>query len=111
MVAKKGIMSGLEDNLNSLENLVLKLESGQLSIDEAIEAYSSGMKLAAKCKKSLDEMTQKVTAARAEASKILGETSGDTPLSQDKEASDVNAQSLSEGNAEANRSQSDDILF
>ena len=62
MVAKKGIMSGLEDNLNSLENLVLKLESGQLSIDEAIEAYSSGMKLAAKCKKSLDEMTQKVTA-------------------------------------------------
>lgn len=75
MTEQKGSMSKLESNLNALENLVSKLESGQMSIDEAIEAYSSGMKLAASCKKSLEEMTQKVTHARQEASKILGQVS------------------------------------
>lgn len=72
-----GTMSSLEERLNALESLVSRLESGQMSIDTAIESYSQGMKLAASCKKSLDEMTQKVTLARKEAAKLMDEASDD----------------------------------
>ncbi len=81
----QGTMSSLEERLNALESLVSKLESGQMSIDTAIESYSQGMKLAASCKKSLDEMTQKVTLARKEAAKLMDEAS------DDKESSSVGA--------------------
>ncbi len=81
----QGTMSSLEERLNALESLVSKLESGQMSIDTAIESYSQGMKLAASCKKSLDEMTQKVTLARKEAAKLMDEAS------DDKESSSVDA--------------------
>ena len=94
MADTKGSMSTLESNLNALENLVSKLESGQMSIDDAIEAYSSGMKLAASCKKSLEEMTQKVTHARQEASKILGNTTDLADL--DEEASQNSDQNQSD---------------
>ena len=81
-----GTMSSLEDRLNSLEALVTKLESGQMSIDAAIESYTQGMKLAASCKKSLDEMTQKVTFARKEAAKLIGDVATDEVVNSSSKA-------------------------
>ncbi len=54
--------SNLEQSLNELEQIVSKLEQGQMTIDEAIAAYTKGMELAANCRKSLDEMSKKVAA-------------------------------------------------
>jgi exodeoxyribonuclease VII small subunit len=60
-------MTSLEDRLKKLEELTLKLEGGQLTMDEAITAYTEGMQLALSCRKTLDEMTQKVEMASAQA--------------------------------------------
>lgn len=63
----------LEECLGELERLVAALENGQMSIDEAIAAYGKGMELVLSCRKSLDEMTQKVTFARQKVQKQLEE--------------------------------------
>ena len=63
----------LEERLGELERLVAALENGQMSIDEAIAAYGQGMELVLSCRKSLDEMTQKVTFARQKVQKQLEE--------------------------------------
>ncbi len=55
-----GQMSNIENTLAQLEDITAKLESGSLSIDEAIDAYSKGMELALVCKKSLEDLKQKV---------------------------------------------------
>ncbi|MCI6796846.1 MAG: exodeoxyribonuclease VII small subunit [Succinatimonas sp.] len=87
--SKKGTMSSLEDGLNALESIVTKLESGQMNIDDAIASYTEGMKLAASCKKSLDEMTQKITSAKEEAAKIIG--TGDEELSTSEDDFSLNS--------------------
>lgn len=65
-------MSSLEDRLNELEKLTSSLENGQLNMDAAIAAYAKGMQLALSCKKTLDEMTQKVEQARAQTAQAQG---------------------------------------
>ena len=65
-------MSSLEDRLNELEKLTSSLENGQLNMDAEIAAYAKGMQLALSCKKTLDEMTQKVEQARAQAAQAQG---------------------------------------
>ena len=71
MAGKKDL--SLEERLSELEQLVAALENGQMSIDEAIAAYGKGMELVLSCRKSLDEMTQKVTFARQKVQKQLEE--------------------------------------
>ena len=66
-------MTSLEERLNTLEELTKKLENGNLSIDEAISVYSQGMELAVDCKKSLDNLTQKVETAKKNAQEALSE--------------------------------------
>ena len=66
-----GKMSSLEERLEALEQLTAKLESGQLSLDESIQAYTEGMKIALSCKKSLDDMTQKVETVKLNTQKML----------------------------------------
>lgn len=60
-------LKSLEENLNMLENLVRSLDDNSLKIDEVIERYSTGMKLAVECRKSLGEMNQRVSVVRQEA--------------------------------------------
>ncbi len=67
----KGKMSSLEERLGELEQLTARLESGELSLDESIQAYTEGMKIAVSCKKSLDEMSEKIAAVRVNTQKIL----------------------------------------
>ena len=76
----------LEERLGELERLVAALENGQMSIDEAIAAYGKGMELVLSCRKSLDEMTQKVTFARQKVQKQLeeaGQSKADASLPDD----------------------------
>ena len=66
-------MTSLEERLNTLDELTKKLEIGNLSIDEAISVYSQGMELAVDCKKSLDNLTQKVETAKKNAQEALSD--------------------------------------
>ncbi|MEJ2045672.1 MAG: exodeoxyribonuclease VII small subunit [Reinekea sp.] len=49
-----------EDNLSALEGIVDQLESGKLSLDEAMKAFEQGIKLTRECQESLVTAEQKV---------------------------------------------------
>ena len=46
--------------MNKLEELVKKLEEGNLDLDESIKIYSEAVKLKERCRKILDESERKV---------------------------------------------------
>ena len=52
--------ASFENNLKELENIVQKLESGDLGLDESLELYSKGVKLSSECKKQLETARQKI---------------------------------------------------
>ena len=47
-----------EENLENLENIVKKLENGDIPLDEAIEKFNEGMKLANECNKILEKANE-----------------------------------------------------
>lgn len=49
-----------EDNLARLESLVSQLESGDLSLDDAMKAFEQGIRLTRECQESLSTAEQKV---------------------------------------------------
>jgi exodeoxyribonuclease VII small subunit len=49
-----------EDDLSALENIVEQLESGDLSLDDAMKAFEAGVKLTNQCQKTLADAQQKV---------------------------------------------------
>ncbi|MDR1674132.1 MAG: exodeoxyribonuclease VII small subunit [Oscillospiraceae bacterium] len=53
---------GFEDKLKNLEMVTKLLEDGQLSLEEAVNAYSRGMKLAAQCKTEIEKAKIKLVA-------------------------------------------------
>lgn len=56
-----------EDKLNELEKMVIELENGDVSLDDAIEKYTKAMKLAKECSDKLKQAEKNV-------SKILTES-------------------------------------
>lgn len=54
----------LDSELNRLEELVKQLEDNTLTIDNAISIYTEGMHLAVNCRRSLNQLTQRVTEVR-----------------------------------------------
>lgn len=52
-----------EENLESLENIVKKLESGDIPLDDAIEKFNEGMNLANECNKILEKANETITKA------------------------------------------------
>lgn len=50
-----------EEAICELETIVKKLENGDLSLDESIEAFQKGIKLSKYCSKRLDEIERKIT--------------------------------------------------
>ena len=59
MEAKKE--KSFEENLEALEEIVKKLENGDIPLDEAIEKFNEGMVLAGKCNEILENATETVT--------------------------------------------------
>lgn len=60
-MAKKIDIKSFEKNLEKLEEVVSKLESDQLSLDESLKEFESGVKLYQVCKSTLEEAQKKVT--------------------------------------------------
>ncbi len=58
MSAKKSL--NLEKALVDLENLVEELESGELSLENAMKKFEEGIKLTRGCQTALKEAEQKV---------------------------------------------------
>jgi exodeoxyribonuclease VII small subunit len=50
-----------EQSINRLEEIVQKLESGKLSLEESIQLYSEGTKLSQDCKTALSQAKLTVT--------------------------------------------------
>lgn len=52
-----------EENLEELENIVKALENGDVPLDDAINKFNDGMKLAGECNKILENASDTITKA------------------------------------------------
>ena len=56
-----------EESMKALEDIVAKLENGDVPLDESLKLFEEGTKLAAFCSKALDPAEQKIlTLSQAE---------------------------------------------
>ncbi len=72
-----------EDNLKALEEVVRKMESGSLSLDEMIASFEEGRKLVATCQKDLDSIRlriEKVTASGVEPVAVVTNANGEADI-------------------------------
>jgi len=60
MENKEKVESSFENKIRELEDIVKELESGEVSLDDAIEKYTRAMKLAKECSDKLNKATEKV---------------------------------------------------
>ena len=49
-----------EKKLNRLEDIVNKMETGELSLDESLKSFEEGVKLSRECQQQLSQAEQKV---------------------------------------------------
>jgi len=56
----KEMKLSFEESLEELETLVEKLERGQLTLDESLETFERGMKLARLCSQKLTKADSKI---------------------------------------------------
>ena len=61
MGAKKEEEKTFEENLNELEEIVKKLETGTVPLDNAIEEFTKAMNLSKKCDESLKKAEGAIT--------------------------------------------------
>jgi exodeoxyribonuclease VII small subunit len=57
---KSDDLGGLEKSLEELEALVVRLESGDLPLEQALKEFEHGVKLTRRCQTALEEAEQKV---------------------------------------------------
>lgn len=50
-----------EESMKQLQEVVDKLEKGNLTLDESIEEFQKGIKLSKLCSKKLDDVEKKIT--------------------------------------------------
>lgn len=60
MATKTPKIKDFESSLNELESIVVKMESGDLALDESLNTFEKGIKLANSCQAALDQASQKV---------------------------------------------------
>lgn len=53
--------NNFEAKMEELENVVTKLEKGDMSLDESLINFEKGMKLSKECNKMLEEAEKKIT--------------------------------------------------
>ncbi len=63
---KKKKQSNFESDLQELENLVEKMEEGELSLEESLVHFERGIALTRSCQKALTEAEQKIQILLAE---------------------------------------------
>ena len=50
-----------EESMKKLESIVNELENGNLNLDESVEKFEEGMKIAKQCNTILEESEKKIT--------------------------------------------------
>lgn len=60
MAARKKAALDFEQSLTDLQNLVERLENGELSLEESLTAFEQGVRLTRDCQASLAQAEQKV---------------------------------------------------
>ncbi len=53
--------NNFEAKMEELENVVTKLEKGDMSLDESLVNFEKGMKLSKECNKMLEDAEKKIT--------------------------------------------------
>lgn len=53
--------NNFEKSIKELEEIVLKLENGDVSLDESLTLFEKGIKLSKQCQKILDDAEKKVS--------------------------------------------------
>lgn len=66
-----------EDNLAELENIVRKLESGDVALEDAIAEFQKGMKISETLKKTLNEVEETLV-------KIVGKNDQESDFSPEQ---------------------------
>lgn len=69
--------SDFEDALASLEQIVERMEKGDLPLEQSLEAYQQGVKLAQVCQQRLDQVEQQVQVLQGELMRPLAEIDTD----------------------------------
>ena len=64
--AKTSIIMTFENSVKKLEEIVLKLESNEISLEESIEIYKEGITLLGDCRKQLENAEMLVTVEETE---------------------------------------------
>ncbi len=59
-MAEKPKTLDFEKQLKELESLVSSLESGELSLDQALQAYEKGIALTRECQAALEQAQQRI---------------------------------------------------
>ena len=65
-----------EAALERLEGIVRKLEAGELSLDDSLNAFEDGVKLSSFCHRRLDEVEKKVQLLLADGTKVPFDAEG-----------------------------------
>jgi len=79
-VAKRQQTPNFEEALAELEDIVSKMEKGDLKLDQSLQAFERGIQLARQCQTALKDAEQKVTVLMKKEGKFELEpfdTSGD----------------------------------
>lgn len=68
----------LEQSLADLETLVTRMEQGDLSLEESLNAFEEGIKLTRECQTILDQAEQKVQILTEQNGQLTSETFHET---------------------------------
>ncbi len=60
MGKETGQTPGIEENFAKLEEVIQRLEGGEVSLEEAFAAYSDGMRLVKACNDQIDRVEKQV---------------------------------------------------
>ena len=60
MMANKTDPFNFETALGNLEQLVMRMESGELSLEDSLQAFEQGIKLTRQCQQALSQAEQRV---------------------------------------------------
>lgn len=58
--SEKPVSIDFEQSLEELENIVKRLETGELKLDDALSAFETGIRLSRECQSALQEAEQRV---------------------------------------------------
>ena len=65
--------NNFESNLKKLENIVDKLESGDIGLEESVKLYEEGMRIKKICDKKLKDIEMQIKKIKIEDNKIIKE--------------------------------------